>query len=102
MSADQQPNGYEITKWAERCKVGTPTLKLILLLLALKANAKGPHPGYCYCKHETLAEAAECSRRPSFGTSRSSRRPASSPFALSASRPATARTASSWSCTATA
>lgn len=57
-----KPNGYEITKWAESCKVGSPTRKLILLLLALKCNPKSKHPGYCYAKHQTIADTAGCKR----------------------------------------
>ena len=63
MSAKSQTNGYEITKWAEGCDVGSSsTRKFILVLLALKCNPKSKNPGWCYSKQQTLAEVVGCHR----------------------------------------
>jgi hypothetical protein len=51
-------NLYEIPRWAQDQRVGNPMRKLILNALSLMANAEG----FAYCKQQTLADAAECTR----------------------------------------
>jgi hypothetical protein len=46
---------FNAMAWAARCKTGSPTKKLILLLLADRANDKG----FCFPSIETIAEDCE-------------------------------------------